>query len=1572
MGLWNLLCRLWGVINRIYAPLALTNYHNLLNDEENNLEQEVANENVPSKQDEKSYQDLLSKTQKQQHEIRELKDQCSTLQKQKDFKVMTDQLSRIQKEKDCEINELKDQIKELNQRVKNMQELPLKDKQRGPLQPGDYKKIQGNFTYLVDNIKDPMELCQTLEEYGIFDIHDKDKVEKCLRDGTRRDATDELLCILLCSGHKAYQPFLECLDKLGYDKVRKQLEPVCDGGPNNPNYEEIDMLQEERDVSVQEKQCGRMPESQYNKVQNQFTNLIDNIRDPLRLCQTLFECGVFDMDDKEMVQKSFREGITRDATMKLLEILLNRGQNSYVRFIECLEKIGYDALKQKMEESCDGQHLEEIRSLKEERSRCTETTREKDLVRKQKLLVNKNKSIATEMSELKDKMDKMEMERQSEDAEKMKVINEYRSREKQLLANQQQIRKEIKKLEKQIQDLKERTSLADDRLTRVERDVESLLALFEKCNDLQQTTTTSFTDPQQTTTTSFTDLRVTSTINSSDITDDGVSSGTGSKSGSIYSTLHSACQYGNINDVKYLIDTGHDVNQLDNNQSPILHCSQSEIEPVAKLKLILTKGGNIDDRDSYNRNVLHLACLYGKLEAVEFILGLQQGIDIHSRGHYNKSPIMYCSQSKIEPVAKLKLILTKGGNIDDRDSYNRNVLHIACVLGKLEAVEFILGLQQGIDIHSRGQYNRSPILYCSQSKIEPVAKLKLILTKGGNIDDRDSYNRNVLHLACLCGKLEALEFILGLQQGIDIHSRGQYNESPILYCSQSKIEPVGKLKLILTKGGNIDDRDSYNRNVLHIACVFGKLEAVEFILGLQQGIDIHSRGQYNKSPILYCSQSEIEPVGKLKLILTKGGNIDDRDRDNGTVLHLACVFGKLEAVEFILGLQQGIDIHSRGYYNRSPILYCSQSEIEPVAKLKLILTKGGNIDDRDRDNDNVLHLACLIGKLEAVEFILGLQQGIDIHSRGKDNTSPILYCSQSNIEPVAKLKLILTKGGNIDDRDSYNSNVLHLACVFGKLEAVEFILGLQQGIDIHSRGKDNTSPILYCSQSEIEPVAKLKLILTKGGNIDDRDSRNRNVLHLACGFGKLEAVEFILGLQQGIDIHSRGYYNRSPILYCSQSEIEPVAKLKLILTKGGNIDDRDRDNDNVLHLACLIGKLEAVEFILGLQQGIDIHSRGYYNKSPILYCSQSKIEPVGKLKLILTKGGNIDDRDSRNRNVLHLACVFGKLEAVEFILQGIDIHSRGQYNTSPILYCSQSEIEPVAKLKLILTKGGNIDDRDSYNRNVLHLACVFGKLEALEFILGLQQGIDIHSRGYNNRSPISYCSQSEIEPVAKLKLILTKGGNIDDRDSYNRNVLHLACVFGKLEAVEFILGLQQGIDIHSRGHYNKSPILYCSQSEIEPVAKLKLILTKGGNIDDRDSYNRNVLHIACVFGKLEAVEFILGLQQGIDIHSRGQSNKSPILYCSQSKIEPVAKLKLILTKGGNIDDRDRDNDNVLHLACLYGKLETVEYLVGIGIDINSKNKNKKTPLNYCKLSSVQSEEKVKLLQAKRKKKWYQL
>ncbi|KAK6180742.1 hypothetical protein SNE40_008737 [Patella caerulea] len=980
-----------------------------------------------------------------------------------------------------------------------------------------------------------------------------------------------------------------------------------------------------------------MLEKDYDNIQTNLMFLIDNIQDPTRLCLSLFSRGVFNDDDVGKIRRCLQNESPRDATDKLLFVLLDSGRNAYQPFLECLVEVGYNKVIQRLQETqgeSDNPQSEQVRLI-EEREALMERVNEKEKslgeVVKEKehklqMLQEKNERINKELDELRKKMAKMEDEKQTEKDERLQEISRLRAREDELLKNHEEIREnqrrilnQIQNLESRVEDLKAATISRENESPKLQSDVTNLFTL------LQKTATTEDESSNLGNSENMEDENletfdvcyhgngkqqihpVISTVPDLGSTDEVIlgcnvdeEQDTIAKTKTNFLTLDDACLKGDLNNLKDLIESGHDINKKGIvGMTPILYCSRSHIEPVPKIKMILGKSGNIDDRDKGNNNVLHQACTFGSLETVQFLL--TQGLDIHSRGFNGRTPILQCCQSEIEPLPKIKLILDKGGNIEDIDEDNNNMLHQACRFGCLETVQFLL--TQGLDIHSRRFNGRTPILQCCESQTEPVPKIKLILDKGGNIHDIDKDNDNVLHRACCHGSLETVHFLL--TQGLDVHSRGRNGLTPILQCCESQTEPVPKIKLILDKGGNIEDIAKYNDNVLNLACKYGRLETVQCLL--TQGLDIHSRGFNGRTPILMCCQSEIEPLPKIKLILDNGGNIEDIDKKNNNVLHLACRFGSLETVQFLV--TQGLDVHSSGFKGRTPILRCCESQTEPMPKIKLILDKGGNID---KDNNNVLHLACRFGCLETVQFLL--TQGLDIHTRGFNGRTPILQCCESQTEPVPKIKLILDKGGNIEDIDKDKNNVLHLACRFGCLETVQFLL--TQGLDIHSRGFNGRTPILQCCQSEIEPLPKIKLILDKGGNIEDIDIYNNNILHLACTFGSLETVQFLL--TQGLDIHSRGFNGRTPILLCCESQTEPVPKIKLILDKCGNIEDIDKDNNNVLHQACRLGSLETVQFLL--TQGLDVKSKNRSNQTPVDYCKFPSVpESYEKIKLLEEK-----------------------------------------------------------------------------------------------------------------------------------------------------------------------------------------------------------------------------------------------------------------------------------------------------------------------------------------------------------------
>ncbi|KAK6169697.1 hypothetical protein SNE40_020692 [Patella caerulea] len=278
-------------------------------------------------------------------------------------------------------------------------------------------------------------------------------------------------------------------------KIREEKDAVIKELEGKVRYLQ-DLLRKADSPTSQGKRYGRMLRSDYEKIQSKFMVLLDNIKEPNTLCQTLFANGVFDDNDKEVVQKCLREETTRNATDKLLSILMNCGENAYQRFLKCLKQTGYDQVINRLEqtEEPNNQNPEEIRTLEAERdtpAQILATKQKDDIDSRLQQLTDEKSSILTELSELKVKMASIKTERQDEDADMMKEIKECQSREKHLLANQQQISKEIKKLEEEVQDLKE-----GDRLLTMESNIENLLYLFNEHHEITKVHSTDVTIPE--------------------------------------------------------------------------------------------------------------------------------------------------------------------------------------------------------------------------------------------------------------------------------------------------------------------------------------------------------------------------------------------------------------------------------------------------------------------------------------------------------------------------------------------------------------------------------------------------------------------------------------------------------------------------------------------------------------------------------------------------------------------------------------------------------------------------------------------------------------------------------------------------------------------------------------------------------------------------------------------------------------------------------------------------------------------------------------------------------------------
>ena len=95
----------------------------------------------------------------------------------------------------------------------------------------------------------------------------------------------------------------------------------------------------------------------------------------------------------------------------------------------------------------------------------------------------------------------------------------------------------------------------------------------------------------------------------------------------------------------------------------------------------------------------------------------------------------------------------------------------------------------------------------------------------------------------------------------------------------------------------------------------------------------------------------------------------------------------------------------------------------------------------------------------------------------------------------------------INGKDSlYNRNALHWACVGGHLEVAKLLL--ENGIDVNSPDRDNTTPLMQASMSGWTSI--VRMLIEKGAAVDQLDRMHSSALHYAAFHGRSEIVTLLI------------------------------------------------------------------------------------------------------------------------------------------------------------------------------------------------------------------------------------------------------------------------------------------------------------------------------------------------------------------------------------------------------------------------------------------------------------------------------
>ena len=256
----------------------------------------------------------------------------------------------------------------------------------------------------------------------------------------------------------------------------------------------------------------------------------------------------------------------------------------------------------------------------------------------------------------------------------------------------------------------------------------------------------------------------------------------------------------------------------------------------------------------------------------------------------------------------------------------------------------------------------------------------------------------------------------------------------------------------------------FTENTLVGAARRGDIKAIK--QHIAKGADVNDM-RFEMPPLAWAAM--MGHTAAAELLLQHGADINGRNRDGNTALHLAVFLGHAETAELLIN--NGADVNTKNGDGAAPIdllgvpwemtrfmtdmfgIKLEQEQVE-TGRAKIAEMLNVKLASESQVGTNDIWAAAFTGNTEALKQALA--DGADVNARNLQSGATLLITAAvaGHTKAVATL---LEQGADINARDRDGGTALHAAAFFGHAETVKLLL--KKGADTTLQNNDGATPL---------------------------------------------------------------------------------------------------------------------------------------------------------------------------------------------------------------------------------------------------------------------------------------------------------------------------------------------------------------------------------------------------------------------------------------------------------------------------------------------------------------------------------
>ncbi|XP_065826100.1 uncharacterized protein [Oscarella lobularis] len=860
-----------------------------------------------------------------------------------------------------------------------------------------------------------------------------------------------------------------------------------------------------------------------------------------------------------------------------------------------------------------------------------------------------------------------------------------------------------------------------------------------------------------------------------------------------------------------------------------------------------------------------------------------------------------------------KLLVSKNCSVKIQSKRGSTTLHVASFYGRTAVTQYLID-HCGVNVDDQDNNGwTSLMMACEKGHLDTV---QLLISKQCDTNIRTKNGWTALHAASSNGKTAVTEYLID-HCGVNVNE--QNNNGWTSLMKACKKGHLGTVQLLVSKQCDINIRTKNGWTALHVASYNGQTAVTEYLID-HFGVNVDEQNDDDWTLLMMaCQEGHLDTV---QLLVSKQCDINIREKDGWTALHVASYNGQTAVTEYLID-HCGVNVNEQNDDDWTLLMMaCQEGHLDTV---QLLVSKQCDIDIREKDGWTALHVASYHGQTAVTEYLID-HCGVNVNEQNDNgSTSLMMACQEGHLDTVQRL---VSKQCDITIRKKNGWAALHVASFYGQTAVTKYLIN-HCGVNVNEQNDHGwTSLMMACQEGHLDTV---QLFVSKQCDINIRTKNGWTALYVASYHGETAVAEYLID-HCGVNVNEQNDNGwTSLIMACQEGHLDTV---QLLVFKQCDINIRTKNGWTALHVASYHGQFAVTEYLID-HFGVNVDEQNDNGwTSLMMACQKGHLNTVS---LLVSKQSDINIKEKNGWTALHFASFYGQTAVTEYLIEhcGVNVNEQNDNGwTSLMMACQKGHLDTV---QLLVSKQCDINIREKDGWTALHVASYHGQTAVVTEDLIDHRGVNVNEQ---NDVPDDW-SLPMMGQEDQLETVVLRLCDINIRTKDGSTALHVASSNGQTAVTEYLID-HCGVNVNEQNNDGRTSLMNaCQKGHLDTV---QLLVSKQCDINVRTKSGKTALFLSCSGGQNDIADFLIKRKDLTFAKSSHDVLLAALRNCRLSIVQQLASCvlfdKMTVVNDVLLIRRNEGDYN-------FSEPQLLSLLLARGASASVKNKHGKLPYEYA-------------------------